>query len=414
MSALFRREAIDARRDSWLGTISVSQPLKLWVLMLISLAAAIGIISIGWFGEYSKRSRVTGQLVPDLGLATVVAPSGGLVSSVAVEEGGSVRSGAALVLMSIPRAIASGEDSLDVVQKQMTIRQNELSESMKAQSSQIILQRTGLLDREQGLAREIANLDLEIGTRREQVRIGNEVLGRYRQLVGQQYVSIVQLNQQEQSVLELTNAMQVLERQKIALSRELSDVRQSIHEIPFRQRALSAGANGDLAQLRQEQVQTRAGGEVLVRAPVAGLIASRLVEPGKSVVAGEPLLSLLPEGSMLQAQLLVPSSGIGFVREGDLVLLRYQAYPYQKFGAHEGRVLKISRSAISSAEASVSEPVYKVLVSLRSQTVQAYGLQEPLRPGMRVDADIVGDRRKIYEWVLEPLYSVSGRLFGAS
>ena len=235
MSALVRTEAIDARRDSWLGTISVSQPLKLWVLMLISLAAAIGIISIGWFGEYSKRSRVSGQLVPDLGLATVVAPSGGLVSSVAVEEGGSVRSGAALVLMSIPRAIASGEDSLDVVQKQMTIRQNELGESMKAQSSQIILQRTGLLDREQGLGREIANLDLEIGTRREQVRIGNEVLGRYRQLVGQQYVSIVQLNQQEQSVLELTNAMQVLERQKIALSRELSDVRQSIHEIPFRQ-----------------------------------------------------------------------------------------------------------------------------------------------------------------------------------
>ncbi|HGM7285264.1 TPA: HlyD family efflux transporter periplasmic adaptor subunit [Stenotrophomonas maltophilia] len=136
--------------------------------------------------------------------------------------------------------------------------------------------------------------------------------------------------------------------------------------------------------------------------------------PGKSVVAGEPLLSLLPEGSMLQAQLLVPSSGIGFVREGDLVLLRHQAYPYQKFGAHEGRVLNISRSAISSADASVSEPVYKVLVSLRSQTVQAYGLQEPLRPGMRVDADIVGDRRKIYEWVLEPLYSVSGRLFGAS
>lgn len=78
-------------------------------------------------------------------------------------------------------------------------------------------------------------------------------------------------------------------------------------------------------------------------APVAGLVASRLVEVGQAVQPGQPMLSLLPEGSQLRAQLLVPSAAIGFVKKGDQVLLRYKAHPYQKFGSHIGRVIRVSR-----------------------------------------------------------------------
>ena len=49
---------------------------------------------------------------------------------------------------------------------------------------------------------------------------------------------------------------------------------------------------------------------------------------------------------------------------------------------------------------------YRVTVRLESQTVRAYGKDEPLLPGMQVDADIMGERRRLYEWLLEPLQSV--------
>lgn len=126
------------------------------------------------------------------------------------------------------------------------------------------------------------------------------------------------------------------------------------------------------------------------------------------------LLSLLPEDSELQAQLLVPSRAIGFVEPGNTVLLRYQAYPYQKFGHHIGRVLRVSRSAVnaggstSTGSGQASEPYYRVLVALDAQTVTAYGKSEALRPGMLVEADILSERRKLYEWLLEPLYSLRG------
>jgi membrane fusion protein len=91
------------------------------------------------------------------------------------------------------------------------------------------------------------------------------------------------------------------------------------------------------------------------------------------------------------------------------VLLRYQAYPYQKFGHHVGQVVRISRSALTPERGAASagaEPFYRVLVSLARQTVTAYGEEEPLRPGMVLEADILGEHRRLVEWVLEPLYTL--------
>ncbi|HMG06581.1 MAG TPA: secretion protein HlyD, partial [Chthoniobacterales bacterium] len=78
-----------------------------------------------------------------------------------------------------------------------------------------------------------------------------------------------------------------------------------------------------------------------------------------------------------------------------------------------GRVLAVSRSATAASELTVllgrtiTEPLYRVLVALDQQTVNAYGRAEALKPGMTVDADILLDRRRLIEWVLEPLYGVS-------
>jgi membrane fusion protein len=172
-----------------------------------------------------------------------------------------------------------------------------------------------------------------------------------------------------------------------------------------------------MAELEQERLQIQAGGEVLVSAPVDGLVASRLIERGQSVVAGQPLLSLLPSGSELQAHLLVPSRAVGFVEPGDPVMLRYQAFPHQKFGHHPGTVIRISRNSLTPQSGSAfsgtgapREPFYRVMVQLSEQTIMAYGKPEALLPGMLVEADILGEKRKLYEWLLEPLYSLSGKL----
>lgn len=415
MSDLFRREVLEAKRGSQMGTISLAQPLRLWLLTGVAVLAAAVVVGFLIFGEYSRRSRVVGQLVPNLGLSTVVAPTTGVVGRLFAEEGDAVGAGAALAQIDVPRATTAGQDARALIREGMETRDASVAILGQSQVAQIDAQIVGT-QRQLAVARqELSQIEQAIVTQREQVRLGQTTLDRYRRIAGERFVSQVQVDQQAQATLALVNEQQALERQATAIRRGIVQMDQSLRELPAQRAAQVAATRRDRALIGQERVQQETSGELLVKAPVAGLVASRLIEPGQAVQAGQPLLSLLPRGSKLQAQLLVPSRAIGFVEPGNTVLLRYQAYPYQKFGHHAGRVIRVSRSAVNPGEFTALtgsgqsvEPYYRVLVALDAQTVIAYGKPEPLRPGMVLEADILSERRKLYEWLLEPLYSLRG------
>lgn len=411
-SDLFRREVFEAKRAGRAGGISLAQPLKPWLLTALSVLAAAAVVAFLMLGEYTRRSRVTGQLVPDLGLATVVAPTSGVVARLYPEEGDQVARNDPMTRIDVPRVMASGADAMGALRRGLEMQRQSVAALGESQARQIDVQREGLSRQRTAARRELAQIEDEIATRREQVQVGLETTGRYRRLADQKYIGRVQLNQQEQAVLELRFEQQSLQRQATMLRRNLAQIDQALGELPARRQSAEAGTRRDLAVLERERVQQEASGELLIRAPVPGLVANRLIEPGQSVQAGQALMSVLPAGSQLQAQLLVPSAAVGFVEPGDQVLLRYQAFPYQKFGHHAGTVIRVSRSAIAAPAGAGpgSEPYYRVLVALDRQSILAYGKAEPLRPGMRLDADIMGERRKLHEWALEPLYSLRGRV----
>jgi membrane fusion protein len=127
------------------------------------------------------------------------------------------------------------------------------------------------------------------------------------------------------------------------------------------------------------------------------------------------LATLIPAGSSLEAHLYAPSRSIGFVHEGEEVLLRYLAYPHQKFGMHPARIIAVSRNPMLPGELGFTpvdgtrEPVYRIKAALGAQSIRAYGRFEPLQPGMQVEADVLLDRRRLVEWIFEPLLGLAGR-----
>ncbi|MFO1298408.1 MAG: HlyD family secretion protein [Rubrivivax sp.] len=138
-----------------------------------------------------------------------------------------------------------------------------------------------------------------------------------------------------------------------------------------------------------------------------------------------PLLVIVPAEHRLQAHLYGPSRAVGFARQGQRVVLRYEAFPYQRFGHHEGTVASISRTAVSPSDlppslsslaspgtaggSGAGEPLYRVVVDLGSQAVAAYGERLALQPGMTLEAEVSLERRRLYEWVLEPVRAMTGR-----
>lgn len=415
---LFRRQALDARQDRWMGAPSpIGGFVGAWAVLLVAAAA----VALGVFlalGEYSRRARVTGRLVSDLGLPAMTAPVAGVVERVFQEEGAQVAAGTPLLLVRVPRTLATGVDQAVALRAGLLRRREELQAKDAALAARHEAQMAGHRLQLEAARRELAQLGAETAHRREQLRIAREHLARYERVAEARLVSQALVHQQRQAVLELAGLEQALLRQATGIRRELLRLRQALRELPAQRKVQEADHALQLAALEGERIERQADGEWLLKAPVAGVVAQRMVEAGQTVQAGQPLLDLLPRTSTLQAQLHVPSRAAGFVAAGDRVLLRYAAYPHQKFGHHEGRVLRVSRSAVDPEAlrrsgiglAAPGETYYRVLVALDRQYVLAYGRREPLRPGMSLEADILGDRRKLYEWLLEPLYSLRGRV----
>nr|WP_229504882.1 HlyD family efflux transporter periplasmic adaptor subunit [Massilia mucilaginosa] len=160
---------------------------------------------------------------------------------------------------------------------------------------------------------------------------------------------------------------------------------------------------------------------MLITAPQAGTVTAIHAARGAAVGTGTPLLSIVPRGATLEAHLYASCRAIGFLRPRQQVHLRYLAYPYQKFGHYRGTIKSISRTGIEPAElpaqfgavaggGKAGEALYRITVTLARQDVTAYGARVPLAPGMQLDADVLLERRRLVEWVLDPVYTITGRL----
>ncbi len=167
-----------------------------------------------------------------------------------------------------------------------------------------------------------------------------------------------------------------------------------------------------LGELDQQIVQLADQHYQVLRAPMTGRITRLTTALGAMAEAGLPLASIVPENARLEASLYVPSSSAGFVHIGTKVRLRYDAFPYQKFGAQTAKVTSISRTAVNGRElpfpVQTDEPLYLVTAAIDKPVVSAFGHDEPLTPGSKFQADLVLENRRIWEWVIEPLLAVRG------
>ena len=126
-------------------------------------------------------------------------------------------------------------------------------------------------------------------------------------------------------------------------------------------------------------------------------------------------MTIVNADARMVAELYAPSRAIGFTRVGQEVRLMYDAFPFQRFGSFAGRISTISRTVLAPNEVDapiqgqMREPVYRIRVQIAAQSIQAFGEQIPLQPGMTLAANIVLDRRTFLEWLLDPINAVRNR-----
>jgi membrane fusion protein len=141
-----------------------------------------------------------------------------------------------------------------------------------------------------------------------------------------------------QTWMSQRSQIEALKRDQIQLETKLSEVRNSLLAFDQRSQSSLGELRRAILDIEAQISEGEARREVRVTAPRDGRITSVLSQAGQTVTAGATMVTILPQGVPLEAQLIATSKAIGFVREGTRVLLRYEAYPYQKFGQYGGTI----------------------------------------------------------------------------
>jgi len=417
---LFRSAASEAQRIKWLGEIVLIRPTSFAFLTVFALAM-LGVVG-GFFiwGSYTKRSTVSGQLVPASGQIKVRTPQTGVVLEKFVTEGQAVVLGDPLLSISSER-YGSGADPVQArVSYQLTQRRESLDDELQKTRQLHQTERDSLSSKVATLRNELTNLAAQLASQRERVALADDASSRYQGLMQKGYISMDQFQQRQAELLGQRQALQSLDRERTSITQQLTERRNELAGLDTRQANELAPIRRQLSGIEQELAESEAKRTLLITAPGSGMATAVLAEVGQTVDPSRTLLSIMPRDSQLQAELYAPSKAVGFIRPGDAVLIRYQAYPYQKFGQYQAQVLSISRTAVPSADLAVmagevpglsrtGEQLYRLRVQLNEQSVMAYGKPQPLQSGMLLDADILQESRRLYEWVLEPLYSLTGK-----
>lgn len=411
---LFRQEAIDAQREKLLGEVSLARPVPLWAFTAVALAFAVALVSFSVWGEYARRERVDGFLALDSGAARLLAPESGVVAEILAKEGDEVQAGQPLIRLSFERGTVSGVTSGELVQREISERIAGLEREQK-QARQLGAQQTEILRRKiADLERELAQFDAEIKAQQSRLASSRNEFQRAEELFRDKFYSESKLIEFRNNVLDQQVKLESARRQRSAVARELSATQAELPTVEMKVETQIDQLRRQASELQQGSVQEEAKRENIIRAPLAGVLTNIAATRGEAVAADAPLAVVVPKGGGMHAQLLVPTRAIGFVQPGQEVVLRYDAFPFQRFGQYRGTVERVSRTVWSTGEkvgpVTVKEPVYRVDVKLESQHVLSGDQTLDLRPGMSVNADILQEKRRVWEWVFEPVLSLKERL----
>lgn len=422
---MFRDQVLQEQKLRWIGEIRLHQPRYISYFTVLTLAVVAATILFLFQGSYVRIVQCSGALVPQAGLLKIQAIQAGVVREVHAHEGQTVQRGDLLFVLNAEQSVAQLASGAVTVQEAAAQQIRRRLSSLAGERIEVERlgreQKYALSRRLENLRAELGQIDSEIETQRARLRLAENNWKRYEDLVAKNYISPAQAQQYEGESLEQRSKLQQLERARLGARRDeaaaVGELRQLEPRIAAQLDALDRTESG----ARQELAENEGRTSLRVLAPQAGVLTGIIVQPGASIASGAPMATLIPAGSPLEAQLMVPSSAVGFVKSGQEVMLRFAAFPYEKFGQHRGRVVNVSRTALPATEFMASglsiegssrsaEAMYRVAVQLESQSIRAFGSAHPLVAGMALDASIRQERRRLWEWVFEPLYTVTGKL----
>ncbi|HEV7605970.1 MAG TPA: HlyD family type I secretion periplasmic adaptor subunit [Steroidobacteraceae bacterium] len=414
----------------------------LWAVMaMITLAFIWSII-----GRVEIVAVAPGKIIPSGQVKVIQASNIGRVKAILVSDGDSVKAGQPLIELDPTLAEADRQrlesdwvaSSLELARwraysawldngKAGAVTAAAVDVSAIGGGAKLVVPETSvalqhsLLD--QSIAQQrskIAGIDQTLLRRRAEGESTRQVLEKLRQtlpLVTQRAESLKKLSEQN---LVARNTYLEVEQQRIeamqdfaAQESNLTSTAAAINElIEQRQLALADSRREAFEKLEELEKQNRSQRQELIKAsdiagdqvltsPVDGVVQQLKVHTVNGVVSpAEQLLVVVPKDQTLEVEARVLNKDIGFVRAGQLVSVKVEAFPFTRYGVIEGTVTSVSNDAIADEKLGL---YYAARVRVKKSTMFIDGVDVLLSPGMAVTAEVTTGTRRLIEFVLSPV-----------
>lgn len=409
----------------------------LWTLLLL----LAGLLLWAVFGRLDIVAVAQGKLVPQSYVKIVQPAEAGIVKQILVHEGQPVSAGQ--VLMRLDGLITEADAkalAAENARKQLALRRidAELASSpfrlepgdppalARETWAQYQANRAAL---EAALAEEGARLfkarqDLSAA---QQIRTKlREVLPHYGaqekafdKLAGEGFAGPLMLSDKRRERIEkeqeLKTQEHVIESARAGImqsEKKLAQIHSDYRRLLYAERNEVSNALDRLTQEIAKQTHRR---DLLeLRAPQAAIVKDLATHTAGTVVQpGTVLMTLVPQGEALRAEVWISNEDIGFVQPGRPVKLKFAAFAFQKYGMVEGTVEHVSADAADNVASPGGTPadqagraaplVYKALIVLKKMNLETDGQRFPLSAGMQTHAEVWLGTRSVAQYLLSPL-----------
>ena len=251
-------------------------------------------------------------------------------------------------------------------------------------------------------------------TNRKRLAIKEDQYLKNRELFEKNYISNSQLALVQEEYLEVMENNDRFEREIATIQLELSSLESEMESLPEKKLNKRALLERQISELKTRQFELDNQYEFVKVAPESGVVTTIQPSLGGHINNLSPILSIIPRNSPLEIELLLPTRSSGFVQIGNSIKIRFDAFPYQKFGLVSGSIINIDKALILPTDKvlpiKLEEAMYRVRATLAQQSITAYGKTFPLKVGMIADVDIILEKRTLLEWLLDPIFALKGEL----
>ncbi|MBX7127650.1 MAG: HlyD family type I secretion periplasmic adaptor subunit [Cyclobacteriaceae bacterium] len=399
----------------------------LWTVML-AFSAAVAWSSLSWIDIVAVAP---GKIIPSGHSKTVQPLEAGVVSAIHVQDGQTVRQGDILIELDATqngadRDRATNEYRATLVEtarlRALIKRDGTFMPPAEADPQFVLLQQQLLRDQVTEFSARVDAARHLIDQRKSAVAATQDNLRRleatvpmeneraeaYRTLLAQQYVSKMDYLQFEQQRIdkaqEWAGQKNKLRQDQAALAEARQNYQALLSEFQQAKQAELSALETKAVSLLQEI--RKAGQKTELQklvSPINGIVQQLAVHTiGGVVTPAQPLLIVVPQGHPVEVEAQLENKDIGFVREGQVVELKVETFPFTLYGTIPGKVLTVSDDAVPLDKES-GGLVYVSRISMDRSSMEVEGKHIQLTPGMAVTVEIKTGQRRVIEYLLSPL-----------